>query len=267
MAREDAERFLIELDGKLGWESDEGISAPPLDRVGLAGRFLAHLAPMQSAPNVPFNESQLWEVWVGMDWLRSADSDLLTDRIWIEHGKPSNTEELFLLLERIYEARWRRGWLCGASPEAMRNVHRELLVALRAVTCNSDATFDEAERVGDQITPAQGRDLCWEIDWVGYEGRTLLVTEAKSFLTEMLEMGLIFGGLLLVLLALLGYLNGWIAVLGFIGLVGLVSVTAKKTGDFRWRQPTLTFGELVSQLQERARDEYEEMKGAAHDAG
>ena len=83
----------------------------------------------------------------------------------------------------------------------------------------------------------------------------------------MLETGLIFGGLILVLLALLGYLNRWIAVLGFIGLVGLVSVTAKKTGDFRWRQPTLTFGELVSQLQERARDEYEEMKGAAHDAG
>ncbi|WP_395088710.1 hypothetical protein [Armatimonas sp.] len=269
MTREDAEDFLIQLDDNLVWERHDNCPPPPLDRVELARRLLEQVNPIDDSPGAPFDSTRLMRQpdHIQVDWLMHSDSDLLTDRIWKELGKPANIGDLFDLLERIYQARWRRGWVCGAAPDASQKVNREILAALRAVTSNPDATFENTEHLTDKLTPQQGRDLCWELDWVGYEGRTRLVEQATSFLTGVLEIVLILGGLVLILLALLGYLNGWVAVCSFIGLVGLVTVSGKRTGDFRWRKPALTFGELASELQERARDEYEEMKGAAHDAG
>nr|WP_309688982.1 hypothetical protein [Armatimonas sp.] len=268
MTRDIGEDFLLQFDGAIAWNHTADYPTPPLDRAELAQRLLEQINPIDDSPGAPFDQRRLYRPpdCIEVDWLLHADSDMLTDQVWKELGKPRTVGDLFLILEQVYLRRWRRGWLCGASPDASQKVNQEILVALRVVTSNPGATIENTEQLANRMTPVQGRDLCWELDWVGYEGRTLLVVEGKSFLTAMLETGLIFGGLILVLLALLGYLNRWIAVLGFLGLVGLVSVTKKKTGDFRWWYPALTFGELVSQLQERARDEYEEMKEAAHDS-
>ena len=267
MPRDVAEDFLLQLDGVIAWECTPDYPLPPLDRVELARRLLEQVNPIDNSPGAPFHRTRLMRQpdHIQVEWLMHSDSDLLTDRTWKELGKPSNVGDLFDLLERIYQARWRRGWVCGAAPDASQKVNREILAALRAATNNPDATFESTVRLSETMTPQQGQDLCWELDWVGYEGRTRLVEEGTSFLTGVLEIVLILGGLVLILLALLGYLNGWVAVCGFIGLVGLVTVSGKRTGDFRWRKPTLTFGELASELQERARDEYEEMTEAAHD--
>ena len=261
MTREEAERFLIELDGELTWELDDDVPAPPLDRVELARRFLVCLPVAQNplSASAKVEESHFWKVDVGSDWLRSADSDLLIDRIWIEYGKPENLGELFFLFEKINQARWLRAWNCGESSNSLANIYREILAAFRTVVHNRDANFEATDRLTDRMSPVQGRDLCWELDWVGYEGWPLLVQSGPSLFTAILEIVLIIGGLFLVLFALLGYVNGWIAVIGFTGLVGIVAGSSKRSRHFVWLKPEMTFGELAGLLQERALDEHKEM--------
>lgn len=261
MTREDAERFLIELDGELTWELEDDVPAPPLDRAELARRFLVCLPVAQNPLNASakVEESHFWKVDVGSDWLRSADSDLLIERVWIEYGKPENLGELFFLFEKIYQARWLRAWKCGDSSHSIANIYREMLEAFRTVIHNRDATFEATDHIAERMSPVQGRDLCWELDWVGYEGKPLLVQSGPSLLTAILEIVLINGGFILILFALLGYFNGWIAVIGFTGLVGIVVVSSKRSHHCAWLKPEITFGELAGWLQERALDEHKEM--------
>ena len=262
MTREEAERFLIELDGELTWELGDDVPAPPLDRIELARRFLTCLPTTQQKPLLPSinaEESHFGKLDVGSDWLRSADSDLLTDRVWTEFGKPENLGELFFLFEKIYQARWLRAWQYGASSNASEHLHREMLEAFRMVVHDRDANFEATDHLSNKMSPVQGRDLCWELDWVGYEGQPLLVKSGPGLLTAILEIVLMVGGLLLVLFALLGYVNGWIAVVGFTGLVGIVVVSSRRTRHCVWITPELTFGEMAGWLHERALDEHEEM--------
>ncbi|WP_309713191.1 hypothetical protein [Armatimonas sp.] len=248
MTREEVERFLIELDGELTWELEDGIPAPPLDRVELARRFLE---------SVTFPLTDLEGKLAGCEWLVSHRSDGLVDGVWRDTTVPTNQESLFWICESIYLARWARGWRFGKSPDAWQNVHEWLLGWLRTVTRDDRFSFTEDERLSDRLAPGDGIALSRVLDW---GTRRLAYTKMQNEeLLGAFQALLIFTSLVLVGLYCLKMITLWWGLL----ILYSVGFAYTRLADYNrkeyWTNPTLNFGEFIGALQQRAVRESEEM--------
>lgn len=262
MGRAEAEDFLEQMGKEMLWDETDLYPLPPLTRGELATLFLQELQLIDDSPGapLPIKWDQHWFEAIPVDWLRHSDSDRLTDDVWRRYGKPKCAGELFEILETIYLSRWERGWRCGGCDDAKANVEQELSRALRQVSQTNHLTFDHEDRLSDRLTAQQGHELSYALDWVGYEGRSLLVRQGPSQVTAILTGCLLLGGLSLILLTLLGSLKVELALSGFVVLLGLVWLSSRYIQHTEWKDPTLTIGGYIEALHQRAYEEFLEMQ-------